>query len=146
MDNLLKDHRHPHLCENEGWATRRGDNSMLDTMNTKVLSWMRQAPGTPTVLVSLNFTAEPQTVDLAGPEIGAKWKLQTLLKSPGGSDPSGPNHNPSRFDKGHPGSTRPKISSILSLFLRPLTRTCVMLSGQQRRLQDGHSKRTHGGV
>jgi hypothetical protein len=62
---------------------RRGDNSMLDTKNTKVLNWMRQAPGTPTVLVSLNFTAEPQTVDLAGPEIGAKWKLQTLLVTGG---------------------------------------------------------------
>jgi alpha-glucosidase len=73
-------------------ALERGSNTMLDTQNTKVLSWMRQAPGVSTVLVSLNFTAEPQTVNLAGPGIGANGKLQTLLKSPGGSDPGRPDH------------------------------------------------------
>jgi alpha-glucosidase len=73
-------------------ALERGTSTMLDTENTKVLSWMRKAPGIPTVLVSLNFTAEPQTLNLAVAGIGAKQKLQTLLKSPVGSDPSGPDH------------------------------------------------------
>ena len=40
-------------------ALERGSNTMLDTKNTKVLIWKRQAPGIATVLVSLNFTAEP---------------------------------------------------------------------------------------
>ena len=73
-------------------AQERGANTMLDTKNTQVPSWNRHAPGAPVVLVSLNFTAEPQTVNLAGVGVGAKQKLQTVLKSPRGSDPSGPNH------------------------------------------------------
>jgi alpha-glucosidase len=70
----------------------RGRNTMLDTQNSKVLSWMRQAPGVPMVLVSLNFTAEPQTVNLTSPGIDAKEKLRTLLKSPGDLDPNAPDH------------------------------------------------------
>jgi len=67
-------------------ALERGENRMLDTANTKVLSWLRQAPGTPAVVVSVNFTAEPQTVSLRIPGSGGKTK--TLLKSPGGADPA----------------------------------------------------------
>ncbi len=33
-------------------AFAHGDNVMLDTTNTKVLSWMRQTAGAPTVVVS----------------------------------------------------------------------------------------------
>ena len=40
---------------------------MLDTENTKVLSWKREAAGSPPLVVALNFTAEPQTVNLVGP-------------------------------------------------------------------------------
>jgi alpha-glucosidase len=61
---------------------------MLDTDNIKVLSWMRQAPGAGQVVVSVNFTAEPQTVNLAIGGVGiAPEKVETLLKSPGGTDP-----------------------------------------------------------
>ncbi len=67
-------------------AFAHGDNVMLDTANTKVLSWMRQAAGAPSIVVSVNFTAEPQTVSLSVP--GAAGKLKTLLKTPGGSDPA----------------------------------------------------------
>ncbi|MGA2561747.1 MAG: alpha-glucosidase, partial [Terracidiphilus sp.] len=45
-------------------AFAHGDNVMLDNTNTKVLSWMRQTTGAPGVVVSLNFTADPQTVNL----------------------------------------------------------------------------------
>ena len=71
-------------------AFAQGDNTMLDTANTKVLSWLRQAPGSPAVVIAVNFTAEPQTVSLvlpgAGP--GASGKVTTLLKTPGASDPA----------------------------------------------------------
>ena len=71
-------------------AFAQGDNTMLDTANTKVLSWLRQAPGSPAVVISVNFTAEPQTVSLvlpwAGP--GASGKVTTLLKTPGAPDPA----------------------------------------------------------
>ncbi len=69
-------------------AFARGENLMLDTENTKVLSWMRQAHGTAEVVVAVNFTAEPQTVSLAASEAGMQARrLKTLLKTPGGIDP-----------------------------------------------------------
>ena len=65
-----------------------GANIMLDTENAKVLSWLRQAPGAPQVVVSVNFTAEPQTVNLENAGAGLRAKpIKTLLKSPGGADP-----------------------------------------------------------
>ena len=67
-------------------ALASGDVTMLDTANTKVLSWMRQAQGAPAVVVSVNFTAQPQKVSLSAPGLGGIVK--TLLKTPGGVDPS----------------------------------------------------------
>ncbi len=66
-------------------ALARGENVMLDTSNTKVLSWLRQASGAPAVVVSVNFTADPHTVSLTVP--GASGKTKTLLKTPGAADP-----------------------------------------------------------
>ena len=70
-------------------AFAHGANLMLDTENAKVLSWARQARGAPQVFVSVNFTADQQTVNLgASSTAGIKArKLKTLLKSPGASDP-----------------------------------------------------------
>jgi alpha-glucosidase len=65
-----------------------GKDTMLDTENTKVLSWVRQASGNPSVVISVNFTAEAQAVSLSVPGPGAK--LSTLLKSPGAADPVSP--------------------------------------------------------
>ncbi len=66
-------------------AFEHGRNTMLDTKNEKVLSWMRKTPDGPPVVVSVNFTAEPQTVRLSVP--GFNGKLKTLLKTPGAADP-----------------------------------------------------------
>jgi len=69
-------------------AFGHGANIMLDTENSSVLSWLRQSPGMPQVVVSVNFTAQPQIVNLQSAGSGlASAKLQTLLKSPGGVDP-----------------------------------------------------------
>ncbi len=69
-------------------AFAHGANMMLDTESTSVLSWVRQAPGMPQVVVSANFTAEPQIVNLEAGEAGLKpGHLKTLLKSPGEADP-----------------------------------------------------------
>jgi alpha-glucosidase len=69
-------------------AFENGANIMLDTENTQVLSWMRQAPGAPQVIVSVNFTAMPQVVNLTigGAGMQAR-KLTTLVKTPGAADP-----------------------------------------------------------
>jgi alpha-glucosidase len=69
-------------------ALEHGANVMLDTENTSVLSWLRQSPGAPQVVVSVNFTAQPQIVNLQSGNSGlAAAKLHTLLKSPGVVDP-----------------------------------------------------------
>jgi len=66
----------------------QGLDVMLDIDNAKVLSWIRRAPGASPIVVSCNFTAEPQTVNLTGGKSGLKaGPVKTLLKSPGGSDP-----------------------------------------------------------
>jgi alpha-glucosidase len=67
-------------------AFAHGDNVMLDTENTRVLSWTRQTPGAPSIVVSVNFTADPQTVSLSIPN--ASGNLKTLLKTPGAADPA----------------------------------------------------------
>jgi alpha-glucosidase len=70
-----------------------GDNVMLDTTNTKVLSWMRKAAGVPAIVVAANFTAEPQTVNLTGGSAGlTAGHVTTLLKTPGGADPKSIDH------------------------------------------------------
>jgi len=71
----------------------RGAQVMLDNENPKVLSWMRQAPGAAPIVVSVNFTAEAQTVNLTGGSAGLKaGPVRTLFKSPGGSDPASLDH------------------------------------------------------
>jgi alpha-glucosidase len=65
-------------------ALAHGQNVMLDTANARVLSWLRQAPGAPPVVVSVNFTSEAQKVSLSVPGAGAKTR--TLLKTPGAAD------------------------------------------------------------
>jgi alpha-glucosidase len=67
-------------------AFAHGDNAMLDTANTQVLSWVRQTSGAPSVIVSVNFTADPQTVSLSVPN--ASGNVKTLLKTPGATDPA----------------------------------------------------------
>jgi hypothetical protein len=63
-----------------------GNNLMLDTTNAEVLSWMRKTTGSAPVIITVNFTAKSQIVDLSA--VGDKTtSLQTLLKSPGGLDP-----------------------------------------------------------
>ncbi|MGD0628765.1 MAG: alpha-glucosidase [Terracidiphilus sp.] len=67
-------------------AFAQGDNTMLDTSNTQVLSWLRTTAGAPSVVVSVNFTADPQTVSLSVP--GSGGAVKTLLKTPGAADPA----------------------------------------------------------
>jgi alpha-glucosidase len=71
----------------------RGDNQMLDTENTQVLSWTRQAEGAARVVVSVNFTAQPQTVNLTAGGAGLTGAhLKTLLKTPGAANPVSLDH------------------------------------------------------
>lgn len=68
-------------------AFENGANIMLDPENTKVLSWMRQAAGAPQIVVSVNFTANLEIVDLTIGGAGIRPReFKTLLKTPGGPD------------------------------------------------------------
>jgi alpha-glucosidase len=70
-------------------ALAEGENVMLDETNAKVLSWLRRGADGSQVVVSCNFTAEPQTVNLTSGGGGLKGThVKTLLKSPGASDPA----------------------------------------------------------
>jgi len=70
-------------------ALAQGENVMLDEPNAKVLSWLRRGADGSEVVVSCNFTADPQTVNLIAGGGGLKGNhARTLLKSPGGSDPA----------------------------------------------------------
>ena len=70
-------------------ALSEGENVMLDETNAKALSWLRRGADGSQVVVSCNFTAEPQTVNLTagGGELKGTH-ARTLLKSPGESDPA----------------------------------------------------------
>ncbi|HEX3471977.1 MAG TPA: alpha-glucosidase [Silvibacterium sp.] len=62
-------------------ALRDGALHMLDPTNQNVLSYLRQGPaGSPSVVVSLNFTGQPQTVslDLAGTGVAGN-NIMTLM-------------------------------------------------------------------
>ncbi len=86
-DSMLSWYRALISLKKANAAFAQGDNVMLDEENTKVLSWMRKAPDGTQVVVACNFTADPQTVKLAGAELKSNH-AKTLLKSPGGSDPA----------------------------------------------------------
>jgi alpha-glucosidase len=62
---------------------------LLDVGNDKVLSWMRQTPDGKQVVVSCNFAADAETVNLTADKNLKGTRAKTLLKSPGETDPSG---------------------------------------------------------
>lgn len=63
-------------------AMEQGENLLLDEQNPSVLSWARRLQGSPSIVISANFTDKPQTVSLTLPGAKAGAKVKTLLKSP----------------------------------------------------------------
>lgn len=70
-------------------ALVKGREVMVDTDNKNVLSWLRLTKGEPAVVVTCNFTANPQTIglDLSAEGIHGS-RVKTLMKSPGTADPA----------------------------------------------------------
>ena len=91
-DSLLAWYRALIKLKKTNLALAAGSNVMLDTSNDKVLSWSRVAGGTATVVVSVNFTAEPQVVNLRGAAGPRGGSVQTLLESPASKDPVSLDH------------------------------------------------------
>lgn len=69
-------------------ALRDGRNIMLNSDDNNVLTWLRQVPGQPAVVVACNFTAQPRKIsfDLSAHGILSR-QAKTLMKTPGSSDP-----------------------------------------------------------
>jgi len=69
-------------------ALHDGRNIMLNTSDNNVLTWLRQVPGQPPVVVACNFTAQLQKIsfDLSAHGILSR-QAKTLIKTPGSSDP-----------------------------------------------------------
>lgn len=88
-DSLLNWYKQLIELRKSNTALREGSNTMLNTSDNNVLTWLRQAPGAPAVVVACNFTANPQniSIDLTPQGISGK-SAKTLMKTPGSSDPA----------------------------------------------------------
>jgi alpha-glucosidase len=84
-DSLLAWYRALIRLKRNSAVLEGGETRMLDISNAKVLSWARQLRGE-TVVVCVNFTGKPQVVNLAT-ELKHE-AVQTLLQSPGGTNPT----------------------------------------------------------
>src|SRR5262249_28471880 len=82
--SLLNWHKRLIALRRSSAALREGRTVMLDRSNPHVLTYARVAPGGETVVVSLNISAQPQSVSLGLAAAGVHGKrLETLLASPG---------------------------------------------------------------
>jgi alpha-glucosidase len=72
-------------------AIHSGAETMLNTSDSHVLSWLRKSDSGEAVIVACNFTDQPQTVslDLSGQGIHST-QVKTLMKTPGAPDPASP--------------------------------------------------------
>ncbi|HEV2710313.1 MAG TPA: alpha-glucosidase [Edaphobacter sp.] len=79
-DSLLKWHKQLIAMRRDDPTLRDGKQVMIDESNPSVLSYVRVGvDGRPAVIVSLNFTAEPQTVSLDPSPAGVHGKTVTTL-------------------------------------------------------------------
>ena len=83
QESLLNWHRRLIALRRSSAALRDGRTVMLDGSNPHVLTYARVAPGGETLLVSLNMSAQPQTISLGLAAAGVRGAhLRTLLASP----------------------------------------------------------------
>jgi alpha-glucosidase len=69
-------------------ALHEGEQTMLNTSDDHVLSWLRKAANGEAVIVACNFTGQPQTVSFNLSAQGVSGTgLKTLLKTPGAPAP-----------------------------------------------------------
>lgn len=87
-DSLLSWYRQLISLRRTNPALRDGAQTMLNVTDNNVLSWLRQSPGNPPVIVACNFTDRPQEIafDLSPQGIDGRH-LKTLAKTPGAADP-----------------------------------------------------------
>jgi alpha-glucosidase len=70
-------------------AVHDGAETMINTSDDHVLSWLRKADNGESVVVACNFTDQPQTVSFdLSPQGIHETGVTTLLKTPGAADPA----------------------------------------------------------
>jgi alpha-glucosidase len=89
FDSLLNWYKQIIEFKKSDAALSQGDQIMLNTSDSNVLSWLRKGPNGEAVVVACNFTAQPQKIsfDLSSQGITSK-NARTLMKTPGSSDPA----------------------------------------------------------
>jgi alpha-glucosidase len=83
-DSLLSWYTRLTHLRRDNEAVHSGAMTMLDTSNAKVLSYSRKAADGKTVVVALNFSAEPQTVTLGVGKVSA-----VITDAPGAKETAG---------------------------------------------------------
>lgn len=88
-DSLLNWYKQLIHLRRQNPALRSGRLTMLNVADNNVLSWLRQIPGQPAVVVACNFTPEPQKIGFDLSQLGISSKqVKTLMKTPGAGDPA----------------------------------------------------------
>lgn len=84
-DSLLNWYKHLIDLRSANPALHRGQNIMVDTSDPDVLSYLRKNPGQgPSVLVAMNFTAQPHTISYNLQSQGIHGSSATALLEDGG--------------------------------------------------------------
>ena len=87
-DSMLHWYEQLIALKKQNRALHDGSETMLDTSNDHVLSWLRKSSDGQAVVVACNFTAQPQTADLNVSAQGVDGsQVKTLLKTPGAAEP-----------------------------------------------------------
>jgi alpha-glucosidase len=88
-DSMLHWYQQIIALKKQDSALHDGAETMLNTSDEHVLSWLRKSDNGEAVVVACNFSDQPQTVsfDLSGQGIHAT-NVKTLMKTPGAADPS----------------------------------------------------------
>ncbi|MBU6298839.1 MAG: alpha-glucosidase [Alphaproteobacteria bacterium] len=87
-DSLLSWYKELDRLKHVDAALREGRQVMLNTTDSNVLSWLRQAPDGEAVVVTCNFTKEPQKVSFDLKALGvAGNSVETLMMTPGAVAP-----------------------------------------------------------
>ena len=89
QDSMLHWYQQIIALKKQDPALHDGAETMLNTGDGHVLSWLRKSDNGEAVVVACNFSDQPQTVsfDLSGQGIHATH-VKTLMKTPGAADPA----------------------------------------------------------
>ena len=88
-DSMLRWYQQIIALKKQDPALHNGAETMLNTSDEHVLSWLRKSENGEAVIVACNLTDQPQTVSFdLSPQAIKGSSVTTLLKTPGAADPA----------------------------------------------------------